>query len=597
MNNNIRNIANSIMWNWRVLLLFEFIYRVIGGVIIFPLLHGLINFTITKARIEYLDLENLKVWVSYPLTIPILIICLLILGVYVMLEMSAMVQYFYSYNKREILNVVQLLSISLKRAIHVVMPKNWLLLFLVMFLFPITTFVLTPNVLSNLSIPEYIVDFIQEQGNIYIIYILFLIVTNLIIFYTIYSIPVFILEDTSFFNACKKSYKIMKKNFFKTLFNYLLWMAFVLIIFFLICGGVLLFNIIRFRYIQYNNLSSKNFLLSYIRLKQYATFILHVVIFSASFAFVMNNYFKYTRENTIGFYRKKTRGLTLIIGIVELVLIFIAIGFYIDYQGDEPTMNYLLNNKQDIVAHRACGIFAPENTLQALEKAIESKATYAEIDVQQSKDGVLVVLHDTNFKRTTGVNKNVWDANYKEIKTYNAGGYYYSQFEKVKVPTLEEMIQKADGKIKLMIELKNNGHKTKDFEEDAVNLIKKYNFENQCTVASLDLNILHRVKKLNKNIKTVYITPFVYGEYYKMPDVDMFSIEETFVNKHSVFRIHLENKKVFVWTVNKDSAIKRVLSLPIDGIVTDNPKLASYYRAEGSGDMFIYDLIENLFPS
>lgn len=594
---DIKNTLKSIIWNWRVLLIFEFLYKILGGLILFPILHIFVNFTLKRAKTPYLDLETLSTWLLHPFTIPVLIFCLLILGVYIMLEMSVMVQYFYSSNHKEKLSLCQLLKISINKSLHAARPQNWLLLFFVMILFPITSFTLTPDTLINLRIPEYVVDYFRESGGIYIIYTLIVVIVNFIVFYMIYSIPIFILEDVSFLTACKKSYGMMKNKFFKTLFKYLSWIIAILLIFLLICGIFLLFSIIKFRYIDYNDFSEQNFLINYIQLKQYATFIFRIVIFSGSFAFIMNNYLHHIGYN-IDFKKvekKKPRVSVVVLSIAELLLMFTAIGFYIDYHGNAFEMFSLISQKRDIVAHRAGSLFAPENTLPALEKAIKSNADYAEIDIQQSKDKELIILHDTNFKRTTGVNKNVWDVTYDEIKTYDAGSYYSPEFENTRIPTLEQMIQKANGKIKLMIELKINGHES-NLEEDTINLIKKYNFENQCVIASMNLEVLHKIKELDKNIKTVYITPIIFGEYYGMKDVDMFSIESTFIDRNVIFRIHSNDKKVFVWTINEDEAMKKLLSLPIDGIVTDNPELAAYYRSEGGSDPFISALMEVLFP-
>lgn len=591
-----KNMLKSIFWNWQVLVLFELIYKVLGGMIVLPFLNNLINFTLKGAKIEYLNMDNLKGWIIYPLTIPILFICLLILGIYVMIEMSVMVEYFYSAKRGEKIGILQLFKSAIYKSIHILKPINWILLLFVMVLFPITTFTLTPGILTNIRIPEYVVGFIKEQGNLYLIYITILIVFEVILFYTIYSIPIFILEEQSFLKACKKSYNMIKKNFIKTLFKYLLWIVSILTIFLLACGVVLLFNIIVFRYINYSVSSERDFLLSYIQLKQYAIFILNIVIFIGNFAFIMNSYFKASGQEINFKVVKKSRIniKKVIISIAELALIVVAIGFYLDYQGNAFEMYALMNKKQEIVAHRAGSTFAPENTLEALDIAMESGADYAEIDVQQLKDGELIILHDTNFKRTTGVDKNVWDATYDEVKTYDAGSHYSLDFEGAKIPTLEEMIQRSDGKIKLMIELKRNGYEI-DLEESVVKLIKKYKFENQSVIASMDLETLKKVKGLDGNIKTVYITPLAYGEFFEIDYVDMFSIEATFVNKDTVFKAHNANKKIYAWTVNKDSAIKKMLSLSIDGIVTDNPKLAEFYRLQGSRDIFIDDLVQKLF--
>lgn len=78
-----------------------------------------------------------------------------------------------------------------------------------------------------------------------------------------------------------------------------------------------------------------------------------------------------------------------------------------------------------------------ENTLKALNKAIEDKEYMTEIDVQQIKDETLIVMHGTNFKGVAGVDKNIWDTEYKEVQTFDAGKYFSNQTEKELFLTLE----------------------------------------------------------------------------------------------------------------------------------------------------------------
>lgn len=593
---SIKEILKSILWNWRVLLLFEVVYKILGGVIIFPLLINLINFTIDKAKLEYINMEMLGKWILSPFTIPILVICFFILGIYIISEIIVLILYFYSAREEEEVSIKILFLKVVHKLISILKPENWLILIFVIVLFPITVFTIKPSTLANLRIPEYIVDFIKEEKSLYIVYTILLLSINILIIYTIYSIPIFVLEDISFIDACKKSYAMVKNKFFKILLNYIIFILAILMMFSLIFGVFLIVNIIQYRYIKF---SPSSFLFSYSQFKQNLIFILNIVIFIGSFAFIMNSYFNsIVANNTIISVNKRkvqNKSMIIFISIVEIIFAYIAMGIYIDYQGNAFEKYLVMSEQQDIVAHRAGSMFAPENTLTALDYAIEANAEYAEIDIQQSKDGELIVLHDTNFKRTTGVDKNVWDATYDEIKTYNAAKYYPKYYaSKIKIPTLEEMIKRADGKIKLMIEIKKNGHEH-NIEEETINLIKKYDFEDQCVIASMDLNILHKVKELDKNIKTVYITAIAYGDYNGMDDVDMFSIESTFVNRSVISEIHDENKKVFAWTVNEDASIRKLLSLHIDGIVTDNPELVKYYKMQGIGDIFIYDLMEYIF--
>ncbi len=74
-----------------------------------------------------------------------------------------------------------------------------------------------------------------------------------------------------------------------------------------------------------------------------------------------------------------------------------------------------------VTAHRGGALMAPENTMSAMEYAVASMSDYAEIDVQETKDDILVLLHDNNLKRTTGLNANVWDMAYQEVAQLDAG--------------------------------------------------------------------------------------------------------------------------------------------------------------------------------
>ena len=82
----------------------------------------------------------------------------------------------------------------------------------------------------------------------------------------------------------------------------------------------------------------------------------------------------------------------------------------------------------------------------------------AEIDIQQTKDGELFLMHDSNLKRTTGYNGKVSDVTYEQIKTLDAGRWFSDEFIAEPIPTLEEALQKSKGKITLMIEIKTKEH-------------------------------------------------------------------------------------------------------------------------------------------
>lgn len=130
-----------------------------------------------------------------------------------------------------------------------------------------------------------------------------------------------------------------------------------------------------------------------------------------------------------------------------------------------------------VVAHRSGALSAPENTMAALDNAIAMNVDMVEIDVQQLKDGTLILLHDDSFNRTAGKDKKVWEAEYDEVKHYDAGSWFSPRFSGEPVPRLDDFLKRARGNVQVMIELKFTGHET-GLVEGVVALIEKYDMLN-----------------------------------------------------------------------------------------------------------------------
>lgn len=226
-----------------------------------------------------------------------------------------------------------------------------------------------------------------------------------------------------------------------------------------------------------------------------------------------------------------------------------------------------------VTAHRGSSKDAPENTLAALEVAVRNGATYAEIDVQETKDGDLVLLHDTNLKRTTGLDKAIWEATTEEVLALDAGAWFDETFKGEKVPTLEEVMVQSRNRLKLNIELKTNGH-DEALAKTAVKLIQKHDYYKECVITSLDYEILQRVEALDPKIKTGYIMYVALGDLEAL-NVDFYSVEETNVNDTFVNTAHLIGREVHVWTINTKTSMNNMLDLGVDNIITDNDKMLS----------------------
>jgi glycerophosphoryl diester phosphodiesterase len=248
------------------------------------------------------------------------------------------------------------------------------------------------------------------------------------------------------------------------------------------------------------------------------------------------------------------------------------LNLYLNVRNDSYSLKEALIGIQ-ITSHRGNSATAPENTLASLESAIEAMADYAEIDVQQTKDGTLVLLHDYNLRRTTGLNKYIWDVSYEELKELDAGSWFDEQFTGVTIPTLEEALELCKGKIQLNIELKVHGSE-KNLEEQLVSLIEEYDFENQCVISSGNLRVLAKIKELKDELHTGYIITAAYGSIYNRAELDFISMKSSFITKSTVETAHRAGKAIHAWTVNSEREMERMKSLGVDNIITDNPYLA-----------------------
>lgn len=232
-----------------------------------------------------------------------------------------------------------------------------------------------------------------------------------------------------------------------------------------------------------------------------------------------------------------------------------------------------------VVAHRAGAKVAPENTIAALEQAIRDGAPIAEIDVQQLADGTLVVMHDSNFERTAGLDMCVWDAEADMLQRLEVGSFFSAAYRGEGIPTLEEMLVCARGRICLMIELKYTGLE-QELEEKVLALLEKYDMVDECIIGSMNKGILQTVRELEPGISTVYIAHDLEETDYALDYVDSYSIEGKNLTVDMVDAIHRNGKSVYGWTANSSAAMSHIVNCGADGVVTDDVRLLQTFLRE-----------------
>jgi len=228
-----------------------------------------------------------------------------------------------------------------------------------------------------------------------------------------------------------------------------------------------------------------------------------------------------------------------------------------------------LEDRVEVTAHRGSSRNAPENSLSAIRQAIRDGADFAEIDVQETSDGVVVLLHDDDLMRVAGVSRKIWETSYAEIENLDAGSWFSPQFAGEKIPTLAEAIQAAGDQIKLNIELKFNGHDDR-LAERVVRTIQDHGFQSRCVLSSLSYPRLMEAKRLEPRIPVGHIVFKTVGDVTRF-DVDFLSMKSDLVDEALVSTARKADKQIHVWTVNDPRRMTAFIDLGVNNIITDEP--------------------------
>jgi len=231
-----------------------------------------------------------------------------------------------------------------------------------------------------------------------------------------------------------------------------------------------------------------------------------------------------------------------------------------------------------IVAHRGAAGKAPENTLAAIQQAIEDNADWVEIDVQETADGKVVVIHDSDFMKLAGNEIKVWDATLAQMRDIDIGSWYDPSFSGERVPTLQKVLETARGKAKVVIELKYYGHDRK-LEQGVVDIVEAAGMVNETAIMSLNYDAVRKIRVLRPDWKIGLLSATAIGDLSNL-DTDFLAVATGMVSAGFVRRAHEAGKQVFAWTVNDPVSMSSMMSLGVDGIITDEPEMARKVLAD-----------------
>lgn len=320
-----------------------------------------------------------------------------------------------------------------------------------------------------------------------------------------------------------------------------------------------------------------------------------VTVFFLGLALLTREYYRFSGQNVIReirFFKPSIpkRFRKYVAAGIALVCAGFAIFLYYGFYNGIITSERALTPIQ-IICHRGLSSEAPENTVPAFEKAIDAMADMVELDVQETSDGVVVVSHDTNLRRTAGKNVNIASLTYEELETYDVGSFFSAEYAGTRIPTLAEVMETCKGRVNMLIELKRNSA-SEDLAQKVVDLIAEYDMEHQCVIQSVDYNYLKQVHELNPDLTLGYILTTAIGDYYNDEMVDFFCVRSLFINETAVTNAHAEGKAIYAWTIDSRAEAERMKSVSVDAIITNYPAKAREVIYRGNGSESLLNLLK-----
>ncbi|MEC2919521.1 glycerophosphodiester phosphodiesterase [Bacillus tropicus] len=559
---------------WNVLT-FQLAYKLLAAIVFVPLFGIIFNKLLYFGGYANATNDELLAFLKTPYGILAIVILSLLALFLIFTEFAVLIIISYFAHKRQ---KVKLRPILYKTVTYLPTLFTYCLPGFILYavvLLPLLNMGYETALIPQIQIPNFITGELFKTTMGQVGYYTFFAVVAYLNLRWIFVLPIVVLEQKPFRVAARKSATLVKESFFKVLFflvGFFISIGIVYVIFlgiYLLClWGVYEFTNPKgtFALLAESTISvfltSTLYLFSFIVTPFYIMAITRLYLQKVPVEDVLLeeglDYSK-TKADKCFFQKHRWKFIGVyIVGIITAGMVVAFIVTFISNSYKEPI----------IMAHRGYISKGVENTKEAIQGAIDAKADYAEIDVLQTKDGELAVIHDLKLKRLANANVHVSDLTMDELRQLTLSQDGFSG----QISTLDEIIKLAKGKIKLNIEVKLHGGE-KDFVNKVLKTIKDNEFEKQCVIQTLHYPLIKEFKRANPNIKVGYIL-YASRAHLKNVKADFYVAEEYMLNKKLVKEARKLNKPIYVWTVNDMESLQGYYKLNVDGIITDYPESA-----------------------
>ncbi|WP_181055225.1 glycerophosphoryl diester phosphodiesterase membrane domain-containing protein [Enterococcus mundtii] len=556
-----------------------------------PLLGSMTRLILQRGSIDYLSTDNIPTLISqHPGVFFSLIAVLLLILLLVYFEFTFLLMSVYFIKKQEPISLKQLLQLTI-RQIKKVRPMIFLFFLAYFFLIlPISGLSFNSDLLSKIKIPAFIMDFIFT--NRWIIVSSFLLVYVLLGYIgirLIFALPEMILRDRPFREAIRESWRLTKARFFAISGQFLVISGTILLISTISYLAILSGQIFVEEYFSDYSLISAVFAMTLLQGVLLFNIVMSTVgIFYVIVDFMDDEGFLPDIPSWFSSQEVPKKHTALKNTAFTLFAVFFGVGVCI------YNMNYLTSaseTKPLTISHRGVSLGnSAQNTIAALEKTSKDyHPDYVEMDIQETKDGQFVVMHDFNLRNLTGVNKAPQDLTLAELEklTVTENG------AKEPLVSFDTYLNRANElNQKLLIEIKTT---RKDSDDLVKNFVKKYEetiLTHGHILQSLTYQTVSDLKAENPNFYVGYILPFnLVGP--PVTPADFLTMEYSTINRNFIDSAHQDGKKVYVWTPNESDDMSRMMFYGVDGIITDDMQALNDTIKDSEGEITYSDKLLN----
>ena len=448
--------------------------------------------------------------------------------------------------------------------------KMAFLFFYVAMLFPFIRKILKIYYLNKIVIPDFIVTYLEDK---YWLVGLMIFASAWILLYVsvrlMFALPKILFEKRTVREGVKYSLQKTKKQVLFYAWNLLLIIIKTYLFFFLLLTPLLMGQIVI------DHLTQKESLILGV-----INFVLIKNIHYMALTYFLVKFVSFLTGEELEIMPRRKKDHLMRWGVMGCASIFFALEGYIYLEA--PVTNTPL-----VISHRGVsnknGV---QNTVQSLEKTAQLKPDLIEMDVQETKDGQFVMMHDANLKNLAGINANPQDLTLEELTGLDISENGY----RTKISSFDDYLNRANElHQRLLIEIKTSKKDSPQmmerFLEKYGTIIKQYGHQMQ----SLDYHVIDQVLKYDSTIPAYFILP--YNSIFPKTKATGYTMEYSTLDEYFVTKLWYTEQKLYVWTINSSDALDKSLQLSVDGMITDDTEMLQETLAAAQEDPEYTDLL------